>query len=780
MRREDKAAPQAALEWFSDVDSYVHAIAQRTLQKSCFPVPVLAKAAIDLRGFGHVQAARQKSLTTTTTPALAKSRTDIAKFLKKVEARGKREALCLAVDEPLCRAVAALLCLSRHKRFISLPTNGITRSWFSRLVTRYSPRSITFVTPPLIGARRRPHPAPIEFLNSLIRNLRDCDVDVEIPSFGIVSGIDHFALTHLAAKSALSQVIAEHYARSAVCLVEEDGSPTGVKKLRSNGSARDLARIPDIDIRPLSTLSHEKAPLFADLKRRLLAIKGHGRSYCISKGLLCAARHIDEVPEQAVNHCVANFSCAGPEFLRLDPRRLNARLLLLQSCDTIGLGANFWRWGNAAVGFLAAAGHASAVIAGDGMIVPLGTGVTELMATLVGCRTVGEWTRQINTVTQGPNPPLSFILIGDPDLQIGIDPAPWVIDASVVPVAKDEKVAGRSWRLIVPKGRPPFVRAKLGRHRFGGDDLLYLWPESRACDIVESVWISNRGEQTAWLAIRSKHTSEVSIRAEVRRPTKLPDGRILAVRRALDSSPDYVDPALKKNWTAVEIAGDHIVNLGSRRLHANGRTVREDPYATMSDLTAAEALWEAAQTTCFSGVTSRHMPQIFPPAALWHVEMDLVRTEDGRCPMCGSAQLLARDYRTGRAGWRSCYDCPQCCAILEDKPFNGPSVLTRLEAPRRVAPRKPISVEIQVSNPNEDREAAGVLNVSLDSNGHGLRPDRGPVIFKLPPRAANKIAVRLLPTGTPVVPHVYTVRALALFDGQWYWRSRRLVVADYA
>jgi hypothetical protein len=95
-----------------------------------------------------------------------------------------------------------------------------------------------------------------------------------------------------------------------------------------------------------------------------------------------------------------------------------------------------------------------------------------------------------------------------------------------------------------------------------------------------------------------------------------------------------------------------------------------------------------------------------------------------------------------------------------------------------VTPREPISVEIQVSNPNKDREAVGVLNVSLDSSGHGLRPDRGPVIFRLSPRAADRIAVRLLPTGTPVVPHVYTVRALALFDGQWYWRSRRLVVAD--
>jgi len=151
----------------------------------------------------------------------------------------------------------------------------------------------------------------------------------------------------------------------AVRLVDEDAAPE-LKKSRTNRFGRNLASMPGVEIRPLSTLSHETAPHFASSKRRLLAIKGHGRNYCTSKGLLCGARRIDELPEQRVNHCVANFSCAGPEFLRLDPRRLNSRLLVLHACDTISLETDFWRWGNAAVGFLATAGYASAVIAGDG------------------------------------------------------------------------------------------------------------------------------------------------------------------------------------------------------------------------------------------------------------------------------------------------------------------------------------------------------------------------------------------------------------------------------
>jgi ribosomal protein S27AE len=775
MRRERGDASQARLEWICDGDTYVHVIAQRTIQNSCFPVPVLAKNVNDLRGFGNLQIARHQGLVAA--PVEAQSRKDIAKFLKRVEARGKREALCVAVNDPLCLAVAALLCLARQKRFVSLPTKKNLRGWISNLVTRHSPRSITFVVPPLLGARKS-DPAPTKFLNSLILALRDCVDNVDIPSFGIVSGVDYFSLTQLAAKSALSQPIAEHYASGTVCFADEDGSPADLKEFRPHGSARDLSKIPDLEIRPLSTLSQEKAPRFAKSKKRLLAIKGHGRNYCMSKGFLCAARHIDEVPERPVNHCVANFSCVGPEFLRFDPRRLDARLLVLHACDTLGLEAGFWHWGNAAVGFLAAAGYPSAVIAGDGMVVPLGTRGMELMATLVGCTTVGEWTRQINTVMQGPNPPLSFILIGDPDLGLGIDPTPWVVDAAVMPIPKGEKAAGRSWRLIVPKGQSLFVRAKLGRHNSGGDELLYLWPESRACSLAESVLVSHRGQQTAWLAISSKDKNAVCIRAELRPPIKLPPDRILAVNRALDSSPDYLDSVLKKSWTAVEIAGEQVVNLGCRQFHANGRTAQEDPYATMADLTAAEALWEAAQSTCLSGVTSKHMPQIYLPAALWHVEMDSVRAEDRRCPMCGSTHLLARDYRSGRAGWRSYYDCPKCYAIVEDKPFNVPSVLSRLDAPSLVPREKPIVIEIKVTNPNENREAVGVLNVSLDSSGHGLRPDRGLVTFRLPPRAAHKIKVRLLPTGEPVTPHLYNVRALALFDGQWYWRSRRLVVAD--
>jgi len=776
MRRESRNASQETLEWICDVATYFHVVAQRTIQKNSFPVPVLAKDANDLRGFGHIQVTRHKG--SIATPTEAQSRRDIAQFLKSVEARGARGALCVAVDDPLCLAVAALLCHARHKRFVSLPMKGNTRRWISKLVMRYSPHSITFVTPPLFGPRKSDR-ASTKFLNSLIRSLRECDGDVDMPSFGIVSGIDCFALTQLAAKSVLSQPIAEHYASGTVCFVDEDAAPTDRKKPRPNGSGRDLASIPGIEIWPLSALSHETAPGFANSKRRLLAIKGHGRNYCTSKGLLCGARHIDEAPERPVNHCVANFSCVGLEFLRLDPRRLNSRLLVLHACDTISLETDFWRWGNAAVGFLAAAGHASAVIAGDGMVVPLGAGDTELMATLVGCTTVGEWTRQINIIMRGPNPPLSFILIGDPDLPIGINSTPWVVDATVVPITKGKMASRHSWRLIIPKGQAHFVRAKLGRYDADRNELLYLWPDRSVCDLVESVLASNRGQQTVWLAIRSKNSNEVSLRAELRPPIKLPTDRVLAVRRALDSSPDYVDSILKKSWTAVEIAGEHIISLGCRELPASRRIAQEDPYATANDLIAAEALWEAAQTTCFSSVTSKHRPQINLPAALWHVEMDSVRTENGRCPMCGSGRLLARDYRSGPAGWRSYYDCPQCCAIIEDKPFNVPSVLSRLDAPSLAPPKKPIAVEIQVTNPNDDREAVGVLNVSLDSRGHGLRPDRELVTFRLPPHTAHKITVRLLPTGAPITPHLYTVRALALFDGQWYWRSRRLVVADH-
>jgi len=775
MRRERRNASQEVLDWVCDTSTYIHVVAQRIIQKNSFPVPVLAKDANDLRGFGDIQVARHEGLVARG-PTEAESRRHIAKFLKSVEARGTREKLCVAVEDPLCLAVAALLCHGRQKRFVPLSMKEKIGSGISKLVMRYSPRSITFVTPPLLGSRTSDR-VPARFLNALIRSLRDCEGNVDIPPFGIVSGIDSFALTQLAAKSVLAQTIAEYYASGTVCLVDEDAAPE-LKKSRTNRFGRNLASMPGVEIRPLSTLSHETAPHFASSKRRLLAIKGHGRNYCTSKGLLCGARRIDELPEQRVNHCVANFSCAGPEFLRLDPRRLNSRLLVLHACDTISLETDFWRWGNAAVGFLATAGYASAVIAGDGMVVPLGSGDTELMATLVGCATVGEWTRQINIVVRGPNPPLSFILFGDPDLQIGLNSTPWVVDAAVVPITKGKTVPRRSWRLIVPKGQSQFVRANLGHHDFDRDELLYTWADRRACDVVESVWVSNRRQQTVWLAIRSKNSNKISLRAELRPPIKLPGDRILAIRRALDSSPDYVDSILKKNWTAVEIAGDHIASLGCRELHARGRTVREDPYAKMEDLIAAEALWEAAQTACLSNVASKHRPQINLPAALWHVEMDSVRTEIGRCPMCGSERLSARDYRSGRAGWRSYYDCPQCCAIIEDKPFKDRSVLSRLDAPSLAAPKKPIAVEIQVTNPNKDREAMGVLNVSLDSRGHGLRPDRELVTFRLPPHTTQKIAVQLLPTGAAITPHLYTVRALALFEGQWYWRSRRLVVAD--
>ena len=155
-----------------------------------------------------------------------------------------------------------------------------------------------------------------------------------------------------------------------------------------------------------------------------------------------------------------------------------------------------------------------------------------------------------------------------------------------------------------------------------------------------------------------------------------------------------------------------------------------------------------------------------------------VRTEPKPCPLCESTTLLARDYRSGSRGWRSCYNCPQCGFIIEDKPRDFPSVLSAMDAPQIVAPGQKLEVGIWVRNPYGDRDLGGALHLSPNLTGHRLLPDRPVHRFRLAPHAKQKIVVRLLPTGERVTAHAYTLRALALADGLWHWRSHRLLVTE--
>ena len=766
----------AAVLWTRDPDNYIHAIAQRVTQGACTPVPILTRDSTELKGFGSLRAAPITG--PVVIPAPASSNSQIFEFLKQLEPRGAGEALCVTVSDPFCLAVAALLCLGRCKRFVFLPTGAITPDWIASLLQRHAPRSITFVCPALLGPQTSPLPQAV-LLRSLVRALRKCDDEIVLPPFGIVTGVDKPALTQVAAKSVLWRPIAEYYADGEVCFVDEDAPPSGQRKRRNPaGILRNPAALSGVNYQPLSTFLHKRVPRFAQTKRRLLVVKVHGRSYCAGKGLLCTARQITMKPEQPIASCVGNFDCVGPEFLQFDPRRFNARIMVVDACDSIGLHTDYWQSGNSAVTFLTAAGHPSAVIAGDGMVVPLRANGFELLATVVGCTTMGEWSRQLSATVRGPNPPLSFILFGDPDLAIAVDPTPWVVDAAVKQTKKS-RGATHSWRLSIPKGPAAFARARLGSDPPEGTNLLYAWSETQSCDVEESVWVSGRNAQTAWFAVRSIYGGPISIRVERRSPIGFSSEAIKAVRQALTSSPDYLDPTLKEGWTTVELAGEHLLKIGPGPLHTNERTVRQNPDKAMKARADAEVLWEAAQAACLSTMVNKILvlSNVYLPAALWQIDMDTVRTTAECCPLCGAAGLLARDYRSGASGMRSCYDCPSCCFIIEDKPLDVPSVLSRIDAPQAVAPKRPVKVRIWLTNPYEDRHLGGVLHVSVNWTGHRLRPDHPMLRFRVPPRSTRKVTVRLLPTGEPTIPHAYAIRALALANGFWHWRAHRLAIA---
>ncbi len=374
--RDRKKTTAAALLRVGDPDGYIRAIAQAVAQGRCSPVPVLARDQSELRGFGPLRISHSDE------PGpvpIAGSIGRIRDFLKDRKPQAPGKALCVAAGTPLCLAAAALLCLGTGKRFAPLPAE-ITPQRIAGLVRRYAPRSMIFVTPALLGPQILTL-SPTRYLGSLIHALRACDDEIELPPFGIVTGVDEGAVTQLAAKSVLRQPIMDYYAGGEVCFVDEDAPPGGRSRRQEGaGMVRNPAAPAGVQTRPLSTLSRERMPRFAGSRRRMLVIKAHGRSYCAGKGLLCTARRITTKPEQPIESCVANFACVGPQFLQFDPRRFNARIMVVDACDAISLQADYWDWGNAAVGFLAAAGHPSAVLVGDGMVVPLGANGFEMLA----------------------------------------------------------------------------------------------------------------------------------------------------------------------------------------------------------------------------------------------------------------------------------------------------------------------------------------------------------------------------------------------------------------
>ena len=598
---------------------------------------------------------------------------------------------------------------------------------------------MTFVVPPLLGDQP-PGFSPTGFLNSLVRAIRECEEDVAVPAFGVIAGVEAGALTQLAAKSLLSRPIEEYYADGKVCFIQEDGPPRGLRRRPlPGGIVRNPAVLSGVENRPLSALSRERVLRFAKAKRQLLVIQTHGRSYCVGRGLLCGARRIAARPEEPIKKCVSNFDCAGPDFLQLDPRRLNARIVVIAACDVITFHADHWRWGNAAVGFLAAAGHPSALLVSDGMV---GANSFELLAALVGCTTMGEWSCQLSAMVRGPNPAWSFILIGDPDLAIAIDPLPWAADAKVRRIRTANTGACRSWRVTLPKGNLSLARAQLGQGALDRGEVLYIWPDTGNCDVVSSLLVSRSDWQNVWIAVRSAHGRRIFIRAESRQPIECSPRALEAVRNALSSSPDYRVPALREGWRWVKTAGEHLIDLRLGQ-QARGRTIREDPYRVTKAHADAEALWDVSQAACLSVIANDDMPlAILPhaylPAVLWPIEVEEVRTEPKPCPLCESTTLLARDYRSGSRGWRSCYNCPQCGFIIEDKPRDFPSVLSAMDAPQIVAPGQKLEVGIWVRNPYGDRDLGGALHLSPNLTGHRLLPDRPVHRFRLAPHAKQK------------------------------------------
>ncbi len=754
-------------------EAYFASVAKWIGQSPRYYVPVLASPSDPLAGFGNI------ATTAWHDPLSYSAECAITAIRSYLDARSpdiQDQHLCLAPNDPWCLAGAALLCEGRTKKFLSLPTEAPTVEVILDLIKRQRPKSLTFVTP-VLGTPAGEGAAARAYLRALIEAVRAAEEEHYNTSFGFITGINPAAITQFVAKAVLNRSIAERYAGRGVHVVDETASRGQMPDI-SSAIGRDpvSSRLVNFINLPDLTASRDAVSFAAD-PRDLLVVRAHGRSYCASKGLLCGARPINYDATQPTEGCISGFECLSSEFHRLDPRRLDTRILLLATCDPIDLTYDDWGNGHAAIGFLAAAGFPSAVIAADGLVVPLSGNGFELLASTLGCSTVGHWCQQLNGVVRGPNGPTSFILFGDPDLPLAQDLSSWVTQAKVAAIPEESGSFGtRNWQITLPFGQEAHICAHLHGETPAADDVLYVWSETAGCQVVSAVWDITPDTSKLWLEVYSENETEISIRAEQRRPMPPVWPQAAAVDSALINAPIFINSTLTSAWEAMSAAGQHLKKIGCASNMNNGRVRIEDPNDVAIAKAHALALFEATQAACLSKVAEEveHVTNVYLPAVLWRVELNAVRREGRVCPQCNGPTLLVRDYCAGDSHWRSSFDCPNCCFILDDLPLNQPAILSKIICPDATFVNEPVSVAIHLTNPHADRAFAGALQVSLSLATHGLRAKEPVIRFELAQSATEIVNVQFVPSEKTAIPHDYAVRAVALAEGSWHWSARRM------
>jgi hypothetical protein len=593
-----------------------------------------------------------------------------------------------------------------------------------------APARVCFVAPPL---DRGDGIAPPEWLFTLIELMRDLWDRSEKknrpgPEWGLVTAPDETSFAAAIARACFAQSIAEAFAPGGVCLSPRTGAPWDDPAAVDAGVAWASGfDDTNVSVLPSRGWGGETLQARVSARRDWFLLEGHGRTYCLNEGMVCAGRTLQESPDSDEFACLGVFSCATSRHLRVDPRQYQARVVVLDCCEPANPLGYAWKLGYDSSAFRFLAGAASAVISTDLLVVRSDRSIVDILLHAIFCDTLGETVSRLNLLRRQANPPMPYVLLGDPETPTF--------------------------------AAPPLPTATLN----GADDRVP--PEARAIEIARPSLAAASEYQCAFLGADGEvrpalRTSAVQTRGGARivvmgEPAGKPRHVRLLSKKISTRAPPVrrgVLPKLRhdlrKPWKSFQLAAAEAL-AGP---NASGAVVR---LAEASVRTLAEVADQSI---------GRSWPQ-----DLWEVSIETT-TRHAACPVCGREGLVKR-YRSGSARrfWRECLRC----RITEDHPWDAQDCSARLLAPD-VAGQTASEVKLLLASGK--LASVGAACVFVDGTGHGLRVTPRFRVFVIEPGGDYEGLFEMRPDDIPAPAQMYYLRALLLISGQVHWLSRPVAV----
>ena len=646
------------------------------------------------------------------------------------------------------------------------------------LLERSDPASLTFVVPLWSGAVQRLDP---RWIGRVLTYVRGRSERFAGRAWGLLPGVDAAALSLAVARAILAEAIVAAYAREPAAMFVTSRAEAVGSQLPGMPADVSAHRSLPLQLVDLDHVCAETSLAVCERRWSALYMSGHGRSYCGQLGHLCGARALSVAPDAPAPHCVGGLACVSPvdglrvagqpAFPRIDPRRYDAPIMILESCVAGGWASPEWSQGTPAIAIHAFAGAASAVICSDFATMVSAADHVEPLAALRDAATIGEALARLNGGQPEDMGGVVRYLIGDPELRL--DFPGWAGWAA----APLEQARSREPELQVVLATctraAPFIELELGLGEVG-ETTTQVLGEIGGAHLVDA-----QGVPRLWVAPSKNPKSEsedeveapLELRVEARATPRLPPG-------LLDAA--LLTPLLTRSWTPelrvhalpLTQAAARISAVAERLDLARGRVMVGDGEQLRACVPLVRQAWLEAHLAAVRAacdLADRGMRE----EQLWRgVDYRSVTIEEP-CPYCGLAPTLERHYRSPPALARTQWECISCTVICDWPSVPGPRV--SLTMPGQIEAGQTLEARLDFDNSDNDRHVAiaGALLVVRD--GHSVEGPP-PFAMELGPGERSEQRVVLRSTGRPAIAHRYYARAPILVNGAWTLATRLLEV----